>query len=197
MPGCIKLPKKSYPQRRLFVLSVERSGVPGERRVQGALGVGKIRISPRYGGSEFVYRKGKFEYKSDYYNSFFVTPAANFKDEITRWMTASGLFVNVVRSGSQVEAEYVLETGVPSFYGDYRKQDRCRAVLNMQFLLLHLNKGSTEIVFKKDYRKEITINKKAPDLLVAGWSEALKQILAELERDLRKKVLQMATENSE
>ncbi len=43
-----------------------------------------------------------------------------------------------------------------------------------------------KIIFQNNYRKEIPLETNSPESLVKGWNEALKQILTELEDDMRK-----------
>lgn len=183
--GCVKLPRKSYPQRRHFLLDVERRGAAVKGKSRGGLEIGKVRVSTRFSGNELVYRLGELEYESDYYSTFFVSPAANFREEVTQWMAGSGLFDPVVLPGSPVETAYVLETAVVSLYGDYRRPKASKAILEMQFLLLRRDERSHSVVFQKNYKKGIAIRSQAPDALTAGWNQALGQILTELEADLR------------
>jgi hypothetical protein len=54
----------------------------------------------------------------------------------------------------------------------------------MEFLLIRDSSAHPAIVFQKKYRRKITIKERSPESLVRGWSEGLKQIMADLRGDL-------------
>jgi hypothetical protein len=57
--------------------------------------------------------------------------------------------------------------------------------LALQFWLIDHPAGPSAIRFHKDYRATIPLTNRAPDTLARGWSQALQNILAQLEADLK------------
>ncbi|MGH7890482.1 MAG: hypothetical protein ACRENF_08035, partial [Thermodesulfobacteriota bacterium] len=84
-----------------------------------------------------------------------------------------------------VDANHTLQGNVVELYGDFRTVLSPKAVLGMQFLLTD-SSSTPRIICQNNYRKEISLETNSPKSLVKGWNEALKQILIELEDDMRK-----------
>ena len=169
--GCLNL-EKSFPEKRYFILDVPRHGNPHLRGEGAVLRVRKFHVSPRYREKGLVYRKGDLSYESDFYNRFFILPS-------------SGLFQYVVSTASHLETTHVLEGVVNALFGDYSGQRPPKAVLEIQFFLIKDVSARSKIVFQKKYRKEVVIQESSPESLVKGWNEALRQILTDLEENLR------------
>ncbi len=188
--GCANVVKKSYPERNYYIFHVSRQGET-HAPVGTVLEIRKTRISPRYEGKKFVYRKGELKYESDFYNQFFKSPDSLISEEVWRWFSESGLFELVVDSASNLESSYILQGIVTVLYGDYSDNRTPRAVLEMQFLLTHDISAHSDIVFQKKYREEIPMKGASPDDLIKGWSKALQQILTDVENDLRVKAIKV------
>ncbi len=185
MVGCAKL-ERNYPVRNYYILSVADKN-PNKSPVYGnTLEVDRLQISPSFSGREFVYRKGDSSYESDFYNQFFRAPVLLITDETRKWFLESGPFKNVVNSNVDVDANFTLQGNVTELYGDFRTAVSPKAVLRMQFLLTDDSSSNPKIIFQNNYRKEIPLETNSPESLVKGWNEALKQILTELEDDMRK-----------
>ena len=182
--GCVSVERK-YLEKHYFVIDVSRQGAPSARHNGAILRVQKLRISPRYEGKGLVYRRQDVSYESDFYNEFFVSPGALLTEEVQQWLARSGLFQHVVASTSQLQASYILEGLVSALYGDYREGTAPKAVLGIQFFLVRDVAARSEIVFQKEYRKEIATGQRSPKTLVEGWNQALREILASFEEDLK------------
>ncbi len=185
--GCAKL-EKNYPQRNYYILSAlnERQNSPP---ISGSvLEIPRLKISPSFSGREFVYRKSDLIYESDFYNQFFKSPSSLITDEVFNWFSESGNFKHVVDSSYDVDVNHTLQGNVAELYGDFRVSASPKAVLGMQFLLTD-SSLTPRIIFQNNYRKEISLETNSPKSLVKGWNEALKQILTELEYDMRKATL--------
>lgn len=183
MTGCVSM-ERSYPEKRLFALEVSNDGKSSQPIDGVALRVRRFRVSPRYERKSFVYRKSELNYESDFYNEFLVSPASLFTEEVRQGLADSGLFQHVVDPGSQLDFTHTLEGNVSELYGDYRDAGSPKAVLEMEFLLVRDSYSRPAIVFQKKYRREIAIKNRSPETLVTGWSEALKQIIADLRGEL-------------
>lgn len=181
--GCA--PKKSYPEKRYYVLDVSRPGEASAPLNEAVLSVRRFNVSPRYEGKGFVYRDGDLSYESDFYSEFLISPGSLVTEEVRQWLAASGLFQRVVASASHLEATEILEGNVVALYGDYREAASPAAVLDVQFFLIKDVSARSEVVFQKEYRETVSLNERSAKALVNGWNEALRQILTALEKDLR------------
>ena len=181
LAGCA--PEKSFPDKKYYVLDTSRPRGASSPAKDAVLSVRRLRVSPRYERKGLVYRTGELNYESDFYNEFLISPSDLLTQEVRQWMEASGLFQSVVASASHMEISYVLEGNVTALYGDYRESPK--AVLAMQFFLISDISVETEVVFQGDYGEEVSLTATSPETLVDGWNEALGQILAALEQDLR------------
>lgn len=183
MAGCVSI-ERSYPEKHRFTLDVSGLGNDSRTNREIVLRVARFRVSPRYEGKSFVYRKGGLNYESDYYNEFLVSPASLVTEEVRQDLARSGLFQHVVDPGSQLDFTHSLEGTVSELYGDYRDAGAPKAALEMEFLLVGAASTHPDIVFQKKYRREVTIIKRSPEALVTGWNEALRQIMVDLRGDL-------------
>ncbi len=108
-----------------------------------------------------------------------------FTEEIRERLAGSGLFKHVVDPSSLLDSTYILEGAVTALYGDYRVNTAPKAVMEIQFFLLHETDSNPKIIFQSQYHKEEPLNGNTPDALVKSWNEALNQILTEFETDLK------------
>lgn len=185
MTACAKL-ERSYPERNYYMLNFSRNS-DLKTRIQykdKILVVNHFSVSPGSIGTEFTYRVGDESYKSDFYNQFFRPPGALISEEVRRWLTDSELFQYVLYSPSGTKPDYILDGNVNELYGDFREVITPKAVLGMQFFVTDQNSTSENVMFYKNYKKEIPINSRSAKDLVQGWNEALTQTLTEFERDL-------------
>ena len=186
--GCVGI-EKSYPDKRYFVLevnrNVNRSNPPGN----GVLQIANIRVSPRYEDKGFVYRTSGSSYESDFYNQFLVSPAALLGEELRKGLAQSQIFRHVINASSQLEPTHVLEGVVDALYGDFRESSAPKAVLEMEFFLRKESPSKADIVAARRYAKSIAVNGRSPEALVKGWNEALDAILASLLADLKSATL--------
>ena len=186
LSACAKL-QRSYPERNYYILSVADNNNPNKQAVYSAtLEVDRLQISPSFSGREFVYRKGELSYESDFYNQFFRAPVLLITDEVIKYLSRSGPFRHVVDSTANLNTDFTLQGNVSELYGDFRARRAPKAVLAIQFFLIDDRPTNPVIVFQNNYRREIALSSNSPSILVEGWNEALEQILAALQEDLRK-----------
>lgn len=184
LTGCFNF-NKSFPEKHLFVLSASRSEGLSLSKSDAVLRIRRFRVSPRFEGKGFVYRKGNLNYTSDFYNEFFISPASMIAEEVDKWLKGSGLFQYVTSSSSPVEPTVELEGVISALYGDYRDTKVPSAVLEIQFFLVRNVSSRPVIVFQKTYYEETLIKGNSPDTLVAGWNLALEHILTQFEKNLK------------
>lgn len=183
--GCAKL-DKSYPERKYYVFDVTPNVSASVPIPNSVLKIRRFRVSPAYHGNEFVYRISSDGYESDFYNQFFKSPSSLITQVVYKWASRSSPFEYVVEAPSEVTPDFILDGVVNAIYGDYSASGSPKAILRIQIFLLIEVAAKREIVFSKTYREEIDINSKAPNDLVAGWDEALTNIMTDFEVDLGK-----------
>ncbi len=182
--GCVSI-ERNYPDKRYFVLEVNRQINPAGAMGNGVLEVSDIRVSPRYSEKSFTYRTSAAGYEADFYNQFLVSPGSLITEEVRKDLTRLHIFKHVIRSASQMQPTHVLEGIVNALYGDFRNVSAPQAVLEMQFFLSRATPGRSEILLEKGYSKLVALKSRTPEALVQGWNEALLAILTSLVSDLR------------
>ena len=183
--GCIRLAKGS-PEKHYYALDVARPTAESPvLRKEAILKIRKLRISPRFEGTEIVYRTSEARYRSDFYNEWFIAPSAMVTQQLQSWLTNARLFQHVVDTSSSLEAGYLLEGAVNALYADLRLNGSPKAVLTMQIVLIRDRPAHEEIVFRREYQEVTDLADSSPDELVKGWNHGLRHSLTQLEEDLR------------
>lgn len=178
--------KQEYPERRSFLIDVERPGGPLVMEpLAGSVSLRPFLISQRYKKGEFVYRLSNYQYESDFYNVFFITPEDMILSQTRDWVSESGIFRNVLDSGSVILPDYVIEANIVSLHGDYRNPESPLALIELQFLLVNTSKPESEVVLQKNYVARFPIQEREPESLVAGWNEAFSRIMTHFEKDIQ------------
>ena len=180
--GCVDL-GRSYPEKHSYILEAVH---PGETRAsipRTVLKVRKFRVSPAFEGKGLVYRTSDARYEGDFYNEWFVPPNAMLTQQVVNWLTKTGLFQYVMDSSGPLPATHLLEGTLTALYGDYRATP-AKAVLAVQFFLLHEASAQAEVLWHQEYWKEVDVLERKPEALMAGWNEALRLILSALDEDL-------------
>lgn len=179
--GCLGLAREA-PDKHTFAIELLRP--PDERTVSTALMIEPFRVAALFADRTFVYRTAANVYQSDFYNEFLARPDEALTSLTRAWLQAGGL--RIVAPGSRVEATHFLEVDVDALFGDYAGDTR-RAVLALRATLIAAADG--RVLWQRAHRADVDLADKAPATLVAGWSDALRQVLTGLERDLQPHLL--------
>lgn len=182
--ACVNV-EKSYPDKRYFVLEGQSRGAAVDAKATGVLLVSSLRVSPRYDGKSFIYRRSESNFESDFYHQYLVAPGAMLTEEVRRGLIQGQVAQYVVGTSSQLEPTHVLEGTVDALYGDFRDTGAPKAVLEMEFFLTKESPTKAEILTRKRYAKTIAVNGRSPEALVKGWNEALSEIVTSLAADLK------------
>jgi Uncharacterized protein conserved in bacteria len=177
--GCLDL-KKSYPEKRSFVLDV--GAPPQETPANGAivLKINKLRVSPLFAGRAMVYRVADLQYESDFYDEWFVAPGTLVTQQVHQWLSRSAGFETVVVGTNHVEPTHLLEGTVTEFYGDFRAAPR--AVLGLE---LHLLDALHERqFFRRTYHQDVPLSDQSSEALARGLTEALRAVLVDVAKDI-------------
>ncbi len=171
--------------KEYYVLNADRRGEPTRADSDTILEVRRFTIDSAYADKGFVYRTGEFEYESDFYNKFLVSPAAMITEKTRNWLAESGLFGTVMDAATLVEPTHVIEGNVTALYGDFRNEASPEAVMEMRiFLLKTEDAGEMAPVFSETYRTAVDLESENPQELVKAFSKCLEDILSSLEKDL-------------
>jgi uncharacterized lipoprotein YmbA len=184
LAGCVSV-EKSYPDKRYFVLEAARGNSPDAAKNGVVLLVSGLRVSPRYDGRSFVYRRSEVVYESDFYNQFLVAPGPQLTEEVRRALSQAQVAQHVIGTSSQLEPTHVLEGTVDALYGDFRDPGAPKAVLEMEFFLSKETPTKADILMRRRYTKSVAVSGRTPEALVKGWNDGLSEILSALTADLR------------
>lgn len=182
LTGCITS-RNVYPDKNFFVLEVSRDRQPFEKISDQMVEVRGFSSPSLKSGNEFVYRYPEGEYKSDYYNVFFVKPARMVTEQTNNWISDSGLFSSVVNPENAYDAGLIIEGNISKLYADFSGTEDL-SVMEIKFFINRVKKGKYVTVFNKSYEKEIKVENRSPETLVRGWNTALEQILSDFEDDV-------------
>ena len=162
----------------------EPRDVPRSERV---VSIRSLRVAAPFDDRSLIYRMGDFSYEADPYAEFLVSPAESLRPPIRSWMHRSELFRTVVEPGSALRPDIMAEITVLELYGDFRRPPEPEAVLTLRFVLLDSPEGiSGKLAFEQEYSRRVLLKGRNANALMAGWNEALNQILAQLGSDLRR-----------
>jgi cholesterol transport system auxiliary component len=178
--GCLDL-KKSYTEKRSFVLDV--GAPPQEIPANGAivLKINKLRVSPLFAGRAMVYRVADLQYESDFYDEWFVAPGTLVTQQVHQWLSRSTGFQMVVAGTNHVEPTHLLEGTVTEFYGDFRAAPQ--AVLGLELHLLDAI-HERQSFFRRTYHQDVPLSDRSSDALARGLTEALRAVLVDIAKDI-------------
>ena len=180
--GCLSRPALV---RQDFVLQTLPVARPAASPVGGVLVLTSCDVSPPFAGQALVYRTGPNDFETDPYAGFLVPPDKTLGIAIRSWLARSGLFANVVEPGSSVPADQSLVVYVDELYGDLRVPSQPKAVLSLSLVLFNTKMGNGEqILFQKQYSRNLPADQNTAAAIVAGWNQALGEIMDEFAADL-------------
>ena len=175
---------KSY-EKQYFILDTQRpsSAVAGNNA--NIVEVRRFTVASAFNSKSLIYRVGEFEYESDFYNEFLVSPTAMITEKTSNWLAGSGVARRVLDPGSNVDPTHIIEGNVIALYGDFRNKSAPKAVMEIRIFLLD-TKAETEsgIVFGNTYTSSVGLESKTPEGLVSAFDRCLVEILTNLEEDL-------------
>ena len=98
----------------------------------------------------------------------------------------AGTFEAVVEPGSALKPNTVAEINVLELYGDFQRLREAAAILRLRVLLFDSPNGVPgKLILEREYSRRIPLKARTADALMAGWNEALTQILAQFHSDVR------------
>jgi cholesterol transport system auxiliary component len=182
MTGCAQ----TSPGKEFFMLEAVRPAGAVQTPSNATLEVRLLNVDTAFASKNLVYRLGEFQYETDSYRQFLVSPAQMLTERTRRWLSDSGLFKQVLPSSSQVTPMYTLQGIVTSLYGDFTSASAPTAVMRIRFLLVRHERAEGSIVFSQAYRVTQPLSAKTAEALLDALSKDLTEILTRLEEDMRK-----------
>lgn len=176
--------RMAYNQRH-FVLEASRSSQQHKTSKDIILDVKNFRIDTPFSTKSLVYRKGKSEYETDFYNQFLVMPEDMITEKARIWLSESGLFKWVLEPGSYTDATHILEGNITALYGDFRSNSLPKANMKISIFLVDLSDKS--VVFTNTYEAVSEFKDRTAESLIEAFNDCLTKILSGLENDLARK----------
>ncbi len=183
--ACLRL-DAPHPEKAAYLLSAQRDAETTATLSKRVLQVDPFESAPCCLGRSFVYRSGDHIWMQDYYHEFFTAPPAMLTEISRQWLQQSGLFDQVVGTGYPPPS-HLLRGRIVNLHGDYRSGRTPEAVLELEFSLWNLRGGAPVEPLQQSYHRRLALTDRRPESLVQAWSEALAEILAELETTLRQR----------
>jgi cholesterol transport system auxiliary component len=172
-------------ERTTYLLTATREAPAAAAAKPVAVKVRPMRAVPLYERKEFLYRVDGERVVSDFYNEFAEAPEAMLTSAVTGWLKNARLFASVVEPGVPVDAPYVLDGSIATLYGDLRDPAKPAVMMAIQFYLLRsAGRHGPELVFDRLLQSRVDVPAATPEAMAKGFSQALAQILVQLEREL-------------
>jgi hypothetical protein len=183
--GCAQ----SAPRGSSYVLSATRQGEPALARGAAILEVRRFSIDAEFATRGLVYRTGEFEFETDSYHEFLISPALMITERTRNWLSRSGLFDQVLVPGSRVEPTHTLEGDIVALYGDLRDPAAPVAVMELRCFLVADEKSAQNGVFARNYKSVKPLQVDSTDGLLEAFDACLVEILTDLEKGLAQSVV--------
>jgi cholesterol transport system auxiliary component len=146
--------------------------------------VGLVNVAAPYRGKAFVYRQDELKFDADYYNEFFVAPAAMLSEATSRALASANVFRRTIPPGATDAGDFVLDGFASELYGDLREPGKPVAAVAITYYLLPASSVVPNVIWTREYRQRVPVTEMTPDAFARAWNAALATILADLARDL-------------
>jgi ABC-type uncharacterized transport system auxiliary subunit len=182
LTGCLSRPALV---RQTFALQNPPATNMITTRGENVLAVRTVDVSPLFAGRSLVYRTGPNTYQVDPYAGFLIAPDRVLAIPLRGYLRNSGMFQEIVEPGSPVRADEFLDVHVSELYGDIRQTGQLASVLSMRMIFFETRSGTMpKVLLQKDYSRRIPLKENSATAVVAGYDQALAEIMAEVASDL-------------
>jgi len=183
LTGCLSRPALT---RQSFSFSLPPVAVTNVVKHDFVLGMRSLQIAAPFDGRSLIFRTGEFTYERDPYAEFLESPADELMPAVREWFSTTGDFRAVTEAGSALKPDMLVEINVSQMYGDFRQPKHPAAIMAVQFVFFDSAKGVPgNAVFQKKCSRQIPLRAPTAAALMAGWDQAISEILAEISADLR------------
>ena len=182
--GCISRPPLDV---RTFAFATPPAAKPDTGfRSHRVVAIRSLRVAAPFDGHSLVYRTGEYSFESDPYAEFFVSASESLLLPIRSCLRHAGTFEAVVEPGSALKPNTVAEINVLELYGDFQRPRQAAAILRLRILLFDSPNGiPAKLILEREYSRRIPLKARTPEAIMSGWNEALAQILAQFDSDVR------------
>lgn len=176
--------------KQYFFLDADRAGRGVvEYEDSGAiLEVRRFTIDRAFDARSLVYRKDKYEYESDFYNEFLISPAEMISEKARLWLSNSGMFTMVSGLNGSIMPTHTLVGNITALYGDYTNRSAPQAVMEIRIFLIENDAEQNQVAFGKTYNTSVGVESDGPEGLIEAFDSGLETILSQLESDLAGKI---------
>ena len=182
LSGCLSRPALNKQTFAFTAPEMARTNAATAR----VLGIKNLKIAAPFEGRSLVYRTGDNAYVRDPYAEFLDTPAESLLVTIREWLRDNGSFT-VVEPGSSLKPNTFAEISVTRLYGDFRQPQQAAAILSMRFLFFDAANGLPgKVLLEREYSGSIALKSSTPAALMAGWNQALTQVLTQVTSDFQR-----------
>ena len=129
-------------------------------------------------------------YETDYYHQFLIEPEDIVMRQVHDWFSDAGMFGNVLRWDSTLEATHAIKGYITMLYGDFSDESSFKAVMEIEFTLVDLHGDKPQRVIEKTYHAEMAFDSRDAAKLIHGYGQCLEEILADLEMDVAEQSLE-------
>jgi len=167
-----------------FALPTEPPAAASKTNV---LAMRRVTVSPLFQSRSFTYRMAENSYEHDPYAGFFIPPARALEQPIGAWLRDGGAFGSVLEPGSGLTASLVAEVSINELYGDFRRPAQPAGTMEIHFVLYELKPdGTGRVLLDRVCARRTPMAKAAPAPLAAAWDADLRDIMTEINADLKR-----------
>ena len=182
LAGCLSKPAL---RRQTFAFQNPPVAAATALKSQGVLAIRSCEVAPTFANRSLAYRTGQDGYELDPYAGFLIQPGAAVEIPMRAYLRNSGAFKDVVELGSPFAPDLLLDVRVSELYGDFRDSAQAAAVLSLHLRFFTVENGqAAKTILQKDYSRREPLKANTAAAVVAGWDQALAQIMAEVIADV-------------
>ena len=183
LTGCLSRP---VLKEQSFSFSLSPAGVTNVAKGKLVLGVRSLQIAAPFDDRSLVYRTGEYTFERDPYAEFLEPPADELRAVMEEWFSGTSEFRAVTEPGSAIKSDILVDVYISRMYGDFRQPKHPKAVIVIRFGFLDAPAGiSGKVISEKVYKRSIPLSEPSAAASMAGWNEALSQILADVSFNFR------------
>jgi cholesterol transport system auxiliary component len=174
--------------RHYYILDATRQAALSETHSEIILEVQRFTTDSTFASKKLVYRKTEFEYESDFYDEFLISPTAMVTEKTRMWLSQSGLFARVLDPGSYTKPTHTLQANITALYIDVRDKKSPAAVMQMRVFLTPQQPAEKSIILAQTYNASVDVEAQTAEAFVQALDRCLEQILTDLENDLQQEL---------
>jgi ABC-type uncharacterized transport system auxiliary subunit len=144
----------------------------------------RFEIFEAFQGRSFVYRTSQNTYKEDFYRQFFYDPANMITEAAVNWFSHSAYIANVEYKEMSMNADYEIKGLINALFVDAVDTANPKVRMTITFKGYDIRTLSARLCCEKQYSRELPLDKRSAEKIMAAWNEELTSILSEFDKDL-------------